>query len=538
MNKIFKKATLLLAIGAILTGFTACSDRDDEVMENNFSRLFMPYDLEVKTPDKTTAEIKFMNMDHNVEKFVLEAYLNDAEQKYDSEGATPDITVEQAFDGDIDNEQVIVLEDLEADAAYSVRVKAVSTTLNKESQWAKELIGSNIFNKVLDADKTTSTIKVSWWKNFPVTRITLKEGKETLVNRDLTAEELENCEATFDGLKPYTKYTFNIYNETKEKGEIDVMTQPNFVEVAPDADLQAAINTLEDGQAILLQAGEYTPEENIQITKTTYIKGVSGTVLNTAIYLSEKAGLELANLKLNGSLMTKGAYAFNYGDTEGSFEEINVHDCEIYGYDKGILGVNNDGVKQTLKSVVFDNNIIHDFATNGSDFFDIRTAYVKSVTFTNSTFYNIATAGRDFFRHDAAEANYPDITTGPAYKVDHCTFYNICGDGEISKSNRRLFYLRFANNTISFTNNIVAKTFYKRGFTDQTTTDQSPELKKNFYYNTENFVTASENGAATIRWFDTKGTELTSNPFANAEGYDFHVSDATLMKVGDPRWAK
>lgn len=534
MNKIFSKITLMFAVGAVLVGFSSCSDRDDEVMENNLARLYMPYDLEIKTPDKTTAEVKFMNMDHNVEKFVLEAYINDAEQKYDSEGATPDVTVEQAFDGDIDNEQVITLEDLEADVAYSVRVKAVSTALGKESKWAKELIGSNIFNKVLDADKTTTSIKVSWWKNFPVTRITVKEGKEELVNRDLTDEEIANCEATFEGLKPYTKYTFNLYNETKEKGDMDVMTQPNFVEVNTGDDLQAAIDALEEGQAILLKAGEHTPSANLQINKTTYIKGEDGAVLNTAIYLNEKAGMELANVKLNGSLLDKAAYAFNYGDTEGSFEELNVHDCEICNYEKGLYVVNNDGKKQTLKSVVFDNDIIHDFKTSSSDFGDIRTGYAKSITMTNSTFYNVATGGRDFFRHDAAEANYPDVTAGPAYKVDHCTFYKIGGD----KKKYRFFYLRFANNTITFTNNIISDVNYLRGFANQSTTCQTPELKKNFYYNTENLLTQGGDNTEKISWFDTKGTELTANPFANAEAYDFTVSDATLKKVGDPRWAK
>ena len=166
-------------------------------------------------------------------------------------------------------------------------------------------------------------------------------------------------------------------------------------------------------------------------------------------------------------------------------------------------------------------------------FIDLFKFKPECTAFTNSTFYNIATAGRDFIRHDAAEANYPDVTTGPAYKIDHCTLYNI-GAG----ANRRLFYLRFADNTITFTNNIIAEVTMQRGFTDQTTTCQTPELKKNYYYNTKNLVSAGDNANDKIRWFDPKGTELSADPFKNAAAYDFTLTNDAIKKQGDPRWAK
>ena len=131
------------------------------------------------------------------------------------------------------------------------------------------------------------------------------------------------------------------------------------------------------------------------------------------------------------------------------------------------------------------------------------------------------------------------IPATPVITIDHCTLHNV-GNGD---ANYRLLYVRFAGNTINWTNNIVSGFVNKRGFSEQKNT-AVPTFSNNCYYNTKNLVKAGDNaeqkdGAVTIRFYDENGTELTDDPFANAEAGDFTVSGKAKDKeAGDPRWIK
>jgi hypothetical protein len=98
------------------------------------------------------------------------------------------------------------------------------------------------------------------------------------------------------------------------------------------------------------------------------------------------------------------------------------------------------------------------------------------------------------------------VTATPVITVDHCTLYNV-GNGN---ANYRLLYVRFAGNTINWTNNIVSGFVNKRGFSEQKNT-AVPTFSNNCYYNTKNLVKAGDNaeqkdGAVTIRFYDENGT--------------------------------
>ena len=138
-------------------------------------------------------------------------------------------------------------------------------------------------------------------------------------------------------------------------------------------------------------------------------------------------------------------------------------------------------------------------------------------------------------RIDDASASFGDAA-GPVVTVDHCTLYNV-GAGA---ANYRLLYVRFVGNKLTFTNNIVVGTNYKRGFTNQSKSDPDPTLLNNYYFNCENLTSPGAGADETIVWFDTNGT-IGDPGFANPDNGDFTLSpDAAAYRgnAGDPRWIK
>ena len=126
-----------------------------------------------------------------------------------------------------------------------------------------------------------------------------------------------------------------------------------------------------------------------------------------------------------------------------------------------------------------------------------------------------------------------NVNTAEVRNVDHNTLYNVGS----ANANYRLLYVRFAGNTINWTNNVVANTNYKRGFSNQKNT-AIPTFKNNFYFNTVNLVSAGSTADATITFFDAEGTEVAADPFKDAAKFDSTITDEKIKdkEAGDPRW--
>ena len=120
-----------------------------------------------------------------------------------------------------------------------------------------------------------------------------------------------------------------------------------------------------------------------------------------------------------------------------------------------------------------------------------------------------------------------------AITVNHCTLYNV-GSGD---ANYRLLYVRFADNNTTWTNNLIAGTNYKRGYSNQSATNE-PVFRNNMYFNTVNLISAGETADATITFFDKDGKEITTNPFKDAANADFTIVDTSVndKEAGDTRW--
>jgi hypothetical protein len=188
---------------------------------------------------------------------------------------------------------------------------------------------------------------------------------------------------------------------------------------------------------------------------------------------------------------------------------------------KGVYYLN---VASLVESITYHNNLIYNIECNGGDFMDSRKGAFNSLTLTNNTIYNSA-AGRDLIRYDDASGSFPGMTS--TILVDHNTLYGVC-----NSSSKRLFYVRFKENKITFTNNIVAETSCI--FTNQSSTDPAPTFGGNNCFNAPNLFSAS--GSSSKFYDDSADSE--DPGFVNATNGDFTVTNELLKAkgTGDPRW--
>ncbi|MBR6139751.1 MAG: DUF5123 domain-containing protein, partial [Prevotella sp.] len=207
-----------------------------------------------------------------------------------------------------------------------------------------------------------------------------------------------------------------------------------------------------------------------------------------------------------------------------------ISNTEVRNFVKGFFYLN---VKGSIPNFTISNCLIHHITCDGGDLFDSRAGYIGNLTIEKSTVYESAKS-RDFIRYDDSSSSYPSLTTNVV--VNNCTLYNV-GNGE---ANYRLLYVRFVENKLTFTNNLVVNFNNKRGFTNQAKSDQSPTLSNNYYFNCQNLTSAGNGADATISWFDTNGT-IDDPKFADPANGDFTLnadSKAAKGGAGDPRWIK
>lgn len=239
--------------------------------------------------------------------------------------------------------------------------------------------------------------------------------------------------------------------------------------------------------------------------------------------MEDGAGLVLKDVALDGTGLADGNQTINYSTADVDYGALRVEGSEIRNYVKGLMYLN---VTAKVASITFHNNIIYNIVCDGGDFLDSRRGAFDVLTFTNNTVYNSA-AGRDFIRYDDASSSFPAMTT--QIKVDHNTLHGVSNN-----TSRRLLYVRFKTNKITFSNNIVTETVGI--FSNQANTDQSPTFGGNNFFNAPNLFSAS---GASSNIFDDSATQ--ENPgYTNAANGNFTVTNELLKAkgTGDPRWVQ
>src|SRR5690606_27211845 len=227
--------------------------------------------------------------------------------------------------------------------------------------------------------------------------------------------------------------------------------------------------------------------DNIGIDKTITLQGYrpndKPVIQGAIVRISKNAGLTLKDLILDA---TGGAsdqtIVYEDDDLVNPYGDFLMQDCEVKNYVKGIFYVNK---KARIPSAIFRNNIIHDIECDGGDFIDFRSGIADVFEFVDNTVYNSA-APRDLFQMDSGgSSNFSTVKS--KITITQNTFYNTTNN-----SGKRYLYIRLANNSISFTKNLIVES--EGYYTNQSATTITT-LSGNNYHNAPNFTASTQSNA-------------------------------------------
>ena len=521
---------LSIIIGLVTLTLTSCGDVADEITSIIYDRNFAPVSLEAKSIGEEKATLDW-TPSSGASSYTIEVYADDS--------LTFSGTPVQTLTGIADKDIPYQLTNLVYDTKYSARVMALDANdASRNSKWSEVYFRTSaqqIFNAMKTEDVADKTVFLSWPAGETVTTITVfgKDGS-TIVTHQLTADEIAKGEVTLSGLSPETDYTAKLYNGTKERGSKSFKTIADLngaITVRSSQDLKSIIESADADATIALYGGTYEIKDAEGITAATVaknltIKGIYPTdvpTLKGRFQISDGASLSISQVILDGSENITTDQAFNFITNGSVYNALEVKNCEIKGFGKGVFYLNTTSA---VNDLTFDNCIIHSIECDGGDMFDCRKGYIKSFNMTNCTIYD-SDAARDFIRMDDASSSFTDAT--PAIKVDHCTI-----NGAANTSGKRLLYVRFVGNSISWTNNLVTNTV---AYWSNQSKTSVPTFSNNAYYGCTNLNTVVEK----VNLFnDESGTNLSASPYSGdiSKG-KFTLSDDVKTKgFGDPRWAK
>ncbi|WP_025835692.1 DUF5123 domain-containing protein [Bacteroides rodentium] len=215
---------------------------------------------------------------------------------------------------------------------------------------------------------------------------------------------------------------------------------------------------------------------------------------------------------------TDGSQAFDYKSAT-AFKGLTLDDCEMMNYGKGVYYVN---VAATIDEININNCLFHNIECSGGDMFDCRSGAIKAIKMTNTTIWK-SCLERDLIRYDDKSSDFASIA--PTIIINNCTLDGVC-----NSSSKRILYVRFKGNSITFTNNMVTNTAGNFSNQDKTAV---PTFKNNNYFKADGYCVAGGSGKFT----DGSGTQLDPG-YKDATNGDFTLGNEDLIykKVGDPRW--
>ena len=518
MKKINKNIWVTIGLSSLLA--ISCSDDIDPLItELETARVFAPTDLRANIRNQTTIELDWATKE-NVGEYVVE-FFEDSLQ-FNTVIRTVSTTAEE----------LPIQETFFGDTRYSIRVKALSADgSTPESSWATTTVrtdAENIYLPIEDGDILWDKITVRFPANSEVTRLVINPGN---IERAISDAEKAAGVVTVDGLTGLTEYTVDLFSNNSKRGSSVITTlidptSPDLILLSPGDDIAAAVAGASAGQTIVLNPGDYAASSGtISINKAITIRGqypYDRPILYNDFEMVTGAGnVAFLDLELNGDNGNVNT-VIAFGDDDVEYGAISISGCYIHDYGRQLIS-GSGPIK--LESFSVDNSIVKDFVGGGGDFIDFRNGHVSNLTLTNSTFVTTP-LDRDFIRMDDSSDTYPGQTA--TVVIDQCTLYGI------SDINRRVFYVRFVDNSLTMTNTIIAET--SAFFTREDNATQ-PALSNNNYFNAEGFHTSDYRGESGFK-FDA-GAFTTEDPgFVDAENGDFTVTNQTLLDngVGDPRW--
>ncbi|MGL4519113.1 MAG: DUF4957 domain-containing protein [Phocaeicola sp.] len=514
-----KKQSYLLAV-SFFTLLSSCSDQSTELTSVEYDRLFAPIGLEARVVNRVDTRFTW-KATAGAQSYTMELFADDNLEFV----GTPSRTITDILPTDIPYTVV----GLEGETQYSARIQAVSSEV-ADSKWSNVAFKTDseqIFYPVNDDDLGANQVTLRWPADQVATELILNPGDQRIA---ITAQQIAAGAITLTGLVGETTYTARMVNGEKTRGSITFTTTVDVGDatvVYPEDDFVAMLSAAQPGEAFALFPGTYTVPGSdgkvgkLDIATSVEIKAVRPNdrpIINGCFTLSGGASLLLKQVVLDGT-NTDGSQAFEY-KTSGLFGALVIDDCEIKNYTKGFYYVN---IAADIERIEVTNNLIYNIECSGGDFLDSRTGAIRELIFTNNTVYN-SCAARDFVRYDNAAANFPGVS--PLITIEKNTLVGVA-----NSSSRRLLYIRFAGNSISFRDNLVTSTLGI--FSNQSSTG-GPTFKNNNYFGADGLFTG---GSTTSVIFDDSATKLDPG-FANAASGDFTLSNEILIErgVGAARW--
>ncbi len=520
--------TCVLGLG--LLSLASCDDPMDELTSLIYDRVFSPIDFEARSITENSVKLQWVKSE-GADTYTIEIFADDS-LTFEGE---PVQTITDITEAQIP----YTVSNLVYDTKYSARIMAIDADdADRNSKWHGvyfRTAAQQIFNSIPESSISDRSVTVTWPAGEEVTRITVTDANTgaIVINKDLTAEEIAEGKVVVNGLTPETSYTIKLYNNDKERGSKSFKTIIDLngaTTVSPDEDFGALLEAATDGQVFALYGGTYIiagengGAGNAQIKKNITIKGIYPTNLPTIkgrFQLDDGASLSLNQIILDGADNESTDQAFNYKTEGATYDVLDVQNCEIKNFGKGLIYLN---VASTINKVTFNNCLIHNIECDGGDFFDSRKGRINETNLTNSTIYASATA-RDFIRMDDASESMGGGT--PIINIKNCTI-----DGVANASSKRLLYVRYVGNVINWENNLVTNT--EAMFSNQSKTSV-PTFKNNIYFNTPNLKSIVEKGNL---FTDDSATWDVDPKYQDTANGDFTVTneDVSSKGVGDPRW--
>jgi hypothetical protein len=511
-SRIYKS---VLAVAALCFAFAACDDQIDPVVQElNTSRVFSPVGLEVRVRNQTTVELNW-SARKEVDYYVVEF---SEDEQFSSIYRSVQVTA-----ADLPLQEV-----LQGETLYSIRVKGVKNGV-ADSKWTTTSVttgAEQIFLTSVDGDIQATEATLRWPEGSEVTHLVINPGG---TERPISDEEKVSGIAVISGLTGETVYTVLLKNDAKTRGTKSFTTLIDVgdaLRVYPEDDLSVVIANAAAGDVLVLYPGDYTAfSGTIVIDKNISIRGLypyDKPKVHVSFELTDGVqDVRVQDLEMVGDGSILNAFNFTTSGTE--YGALVVENCLIHDYTRALFG--GTGMASTIQTLSINNSFVYDIVSDGGDFIDFRVGYVANLNITNSTFSNCAPA-RDFVRLDNSAGTFPGRVS--TVKIENCTLYGVA-----NVNNRRILYVRFADNSLTVRNTIIVAT--EGTYTNQASTSQ-PVCSKNNYFNAPGFHTAGY--VANVK-IDESGNFTTLDPgFVNPAGRDFTVTNQTILDggIGDPRW--
>lgn len=497
--------------------FTACDSKlTQEIAELHLDRALSPTNVVAQVVERTSVRLNW-NKVYNANAYNVEFYDNSA-----GTGTAVKRIENIQFD-----ELPYTVVGLDGETEYTVKIQASGDDIN-ESKWTSATFttGTEQILQAVDPNEiTSSSAMLRWPAGLAATSVEVTPGNRTI---PVTAQNVASGSILIEGLGNDIAYTARLMHGAKTRGTIGFTTMlgDNVTKIGPADDFVATLATLQDGDIIALEPGEYGINADIEINKTISIQGyrpadkpiLKGLVLK----IKAGAGLTIKDVIMDGTGNSSQNQSIFYDeDLTNAYGELTVENSVIRNYVKGLLYITK---KARVSKVTYSNNLIYNIECAGGDFIDFRNGIADELYFRNNTVYNSALS-RDFFRMDVGgSTTFPGITS--KIYIEQNTFHKIL-DG----TSRRMLYVRLASHQIYFNKNIVSESSGLHSNQGATTITQ---MTQNNYYNSPNYTASTASNAKN----DTGNFTQLNPQFTNPDEGNFTIGslDLKLNEIGASRW--